>query len=409
MRILFITQWFDPEPSPIAGGGLVRWLRDQGHYVHVVTGFPNYPDGVVYDGYEISTRQTSAFDDGIDLTRVWLKPSHDSSALKRMATYLSFAVSAATLGLPKGDFDVIYAYQGQATIGIPALVAKRKYDAPAVLHVQDFWPDTVTNSGFLPDKAVKLIDPPLRMLCRAMYARMDRTIGLSPGMTALLTANKADPATAETIINWAEEDLFLPDTWQPAPPSDHCTLLYAGNLGPFQRVDLAIRAAAKAYERAPGFRLDVVGTGPEEDKLAALVAELRAPNVTLSGKKPYHEMPALNHAADSILVCLDDLDFFTGIVPSKCQVGLAAGRPVVGALRGDARALLDASGGAITCDPGNVDAMADAFVQLTEMGPEARSEMGRTGRAYYEAELSLDAGAAAIEAALTRAVADHRR
>ncbi len=408
MRILFLTQWFDPEPSPIAGGGLVRWLRDQGHYVHVVTGFPNYPDGKIYDGYDMRPRTTSSFDDQIDITRVALFPSHDASAAKRMATYLSFAATATTLGLPDGPFDVIYAYQGQATIGIPALWAKRKYDAPVVLHVQDFWPDTVTNAGFLPDNVAGTVDRPLRWLCQQMYARMEDTIGLSPGMTKLLVDNKADADTAHTIINWAEEDIFLPDEWEPPPATSTCTVLYAGNLGPYQRVDIAIRAAAAAYERAPSLRLDVVGTGSEETALRDLIAEIDAPNVTMSGKKPYAEMGQLNHEADAILVSLDDFEFFDGIVPSKCQVGLAAGRPVVAALRGDARDLLERSGGAITCQPGSVDALADAFVELVELGPDGRNRLGQAGRAFYQDELSLAAGAAAIESVLETASQRHQ-
>ncbi|MEZ5341252.1 MAG: glycosyltransferase family 4 protein [Acidimicrobiales bacterium] len=284
------------------------------------------------------------------VTRTAVIPSHDTSAVKRILTYVSFALTSTTLGLPrKADFDVIYAYQGQATIGIPALRARRKYQAPAVLHVQDFWPDTVTKSGFLPSKIEAKVDRPLRWLCRQMYKRMDRTIGLSPGMTQLLIDNDANPATAQTIINWADETKFLPDEWAPAPQSDTCNVVFAGNIGPFQRVDIAIRAAVQIAQQAPNFHLDIIGRGPDEDRCRAIASELKAENVTFHGLKPYDEMPALNHTSDVLLVSLDDHEFFNGIVPSKVQVGLAAGRPMVGALLGDARNLLDASGGAITC------------------------------------------------------------
>ena len=404
MRICFITQWFDPEPSPISGLGLVRYLRDQGHEVHVITTFPNYPGGRIYPGYHNRPRTIEEFEPGITITRTAVLPSHDTSALKRLVTYLSFAATAATLGLPRGrTFDVIYAYQGQATIGIPALVAKRRYRAPVVLHVQDFWPDTVTKSGFLPSKLEPYIDAPLRLLCRGLYSRMDRTIGLSPGMTALLLANRADASGASTVYNWAEEELFLPEVWQAAPDDGVVSVLYGGNIGPFQRLDIAVKAAVLAAKRAPSLRLDIVGGGPDEPNIRALIDQLGAKNVTLLGFQPYETMPQMNHEADALLVCLDDHEFFNGIVPSKVQVGLAAGRPMIGALAGDARELLDRSGGAVTCVPGNVEALADAFVTIVEAGAEGRSLLGRNGRSFYQSELSFAAGAAAIEQTLLAA------
>ncbi len=125
-----------------------------------------------------------------------------------------------------------------------------------------------------------------------------------------------------------------------------------------------------------------------------------AKNVTLLGFQPYESMPKMNHEADALLVCLDDHEFFNGIVPSKVQVGLAAGRPMIGALAGDARSLLDRSNGAITCAPGNVEALADAFVALVEAGADGRATMGRNGRDFYQRELSFAAGAHAIEQAM---------
>ncbi len=401
MRICFLTQWFDPEPSPISGLGLVRYLRDQGHDVHVVTTFPNYPGGKIYPGYKNRPRTVEQFEPGITITRTAVLPSHDTSALKRVLTYLSFATTAALLGLPRGvTFDVIYAYQGQATIGIPALAAKRRYHAPVLLHVQDFWPDTVTKSGFLPKKLERYVDAPLRWLCRAMYSRMDRTIGLSPGMTELLKANRANPEQASTVYNWAEEELFLPETWEPTPEDQVVSVLYAGNIGPFQRLDIAVRAAVLAAERAPQLRLDIVGGGPDEPNVRALIEQLGAKNVTLLDFQPYASMPKMNHEADALLVCLDDHEFFNGIVPSKVQVGLAAGRPMIGALAGDARSLLDRSDGAVTCAPGNVEALADAFVAVVQAGADGRASMGRNGRSFYQRELSFAAGARAIEQAM---------
>ena len=83
VRILLITQWFDPEPS-FKGLLFAQELRRQGHQVEVLTGFPNYPGGKVYPGYRIRPFQREVMD-GIPVLRVPLYPSHDGSGAKRVA------------------------------------------------------------------------------------------------------------------------------------------------------------------------------------------------------------------------------------------------------------------------------------------------------------------------------------
>jgi colanic acid biosynthesis glycosyl transferase WcaI len=73
-RILFITQWFDPEPT-IKGLIFAQALLRLGFEVEVVTGFPNYPGGKIYPGYKISVLKRE-FVDGVHITRLPLYPSH---------------------------------------------------------------------------------------------------------------------------------------------------------------------------------------------------------------------------------------------------------------------------------------------------------------------------------------------
>src|SRR5471032_568083 len=92
MRILFITQLFDPEPH-FKGLPFVRELQRLGHEVRVITGFPNYPGGKIYPGYRIRVWQREDMD-GVWVLRVPLFPSHDRRALARIATYVSFGISS---------------------------------------------------------------------------------------------------------------------------------------------------------------------------------------------------------------------------------------------------------------------------------------------------------------------------
>jgi hypothetical protein len=89
MKILLLTQWFDPEPT-FKGLAFARELQRQGHQVQVLTGFPNYPGGKIYDGYKLKLYQREQID-GISVLRVALFPDHGSSALKRISNSFIFS------------------------------------------------------------------------------------------------------------------------------------------------------------------------------------------------------------------------------------------------------------------------------------------------------------------------------
>src|SRR5687767_10677407 len=133
MRIGILSQWYDPEPGPASVPGVVaRGLRDAGHEVVVLTGFPNYPSGRLADGYRQQLHLVEHLD-GIEVHRVPLYPSHDRSGVRRAANYASFALSAAVAALPVlGRVDAVWIYNSPITVGLPAAVLRLVGRMPAV-------------------------------------------------------------------------------------------------------------------------------------------------------------------------------------------------------------------------------------------------------------------------------------
>ena len=122
MRILFVAFYFQPEPNFFMGLPFAQELVKRGHQVEVLTGFPNYPGGKVYEGYRIRPLQREVLE-GIPVIRVPLYPSHDVSSLRRIASYTSFAISASTIGTAAvKPADIAYICQGPATLGLPGFV-----------------------------------------------------------------------------------------------------------------------------------------------------------------------------------------------------------------------------------------------------------------------------------------------
>jgi colanic acid biosynthesis glycosyl transferase WcaI len=202
MRILILSQWFDPEPT-FKGLAFARELVRRGHEVEVLTGFPNYPGGEVYPGFRVRPWQRERVGD-ISVLRVPLYPSHGRSVPGRLANYGSFALSASIGSAFVKRPDVIYVYHPPGTIGLPAIIARVFRRAPVVYDVQDLWPDTVAATGTLTHSTV------LRLLgrwCRLVYRNADRLVVLSPGFKTALMERGVPESKIDVIYNWCDEGL----------------------------------------------------------------------------------------------------------------------------------------------------------------------------------------------------------
>ena len=147
MKILIITQYFWPENFRI--NDLVQELVKRGHEITVLTGYPNYPAGIIYPDFRQSPGKFSNFA-GAKLCRVPLW-SRGNGGWRLVLNYLSFMLSAAILGplkLRGQDVDVIFVFEpSPVTVGIPAVVLGKLKKAPVLFWVLDLWPETLAAVG----------------------------------------------------------------------------------------------------------------------------------------------------------------------------------------------------------------------------------------------------------------------
>ena len=397
MRTIFLTQWFDPEPGAIRGLPLARWLTSRGYDVRVLTGVPNYPGGRVYSGYRLRIWQREVMD-GVPVLRVPLYPSHGASCVGRVMNYTSFALSAATLGAALiGRGDAAFVYHPPATIGLPAVVLKAFRGMPFIYHIADMWPESVVESGMLDSAAVRrVVHGLLAVWCRAVYRQARAITVLSPGFKRLLVERGVPGHKIHVIYNWTDESMFRPEPRDEALARElglagRFNILYAGNLGPLQGLDTVVRAAARVRS-VRAIQIVIVGVGQQEDELRALARAVGATNVLFVGRRPYREMPRICALADAHLVHLRDLPFFRATIPSKTQVALACGRPVLMAVNGDAADIVRKAEAGVTCPAEDESGLADAMVTLAQTPREEMEAMGHRGRRFYLDEMSLDIG-----------------
>jgi glycosyltransferase involved in cell wall biosynthesis len=405
MKVGIVTQWYPPEPAFIPAS-LAAELLARGHHVRVLTGFPNYPYGVLYPGHRQRWTHVEVAN-GVSVRRVPLYPNHDGSGLRRAANYLSYGVSSSVAGVRfLAGADVVYVYLTPATAFMAAAVLRTLDRVPVVIHIQDVWPESVTESSMAPSgRAGRLIDRTLHAAMRAVYRMSAGVAVIAPSMRDLVVSRGADPRTTEVVLNWADEKLF-----RPVPPSesarrsigyrDRCTIMYAGTMGPFQNIEASIRAAAAVADVAD---LVLVGSGVEETAARRLAAGLGAPNVRFLGRRSPIDMASLTGAADFQLVTLRDLPMFRGTIPSKLQAALACESPVIVSVPGDCASLVESHGVGLACPPDDWFALADRFRQAAKLSAGERMEMGLRAGRVYRTLMSRQAGVDRLEEMLTAA------
>ena len=407
MRILYLTQWFDPEPIG-KGASFVRALERRGHSVEVVTAFPNYPSGRLYDGYRVRPHQREIIE-GVEVNRVAIYPSHDQSSVKRIANYLSYVISATLYGIFRArDFDVIYAYP-PPTVGLAAAAIGLVRRRPFVQDIQDLWPESVTGSGMAGTGAMGRM---LGWMCNFVYRRAARVVAQSHGMAGRLAERGVPREKLDVIFNWADEDAAARSGTADLAPygfDGRFNIVYGGNLGRMQGLDTLIRAAQLAARQAPELQLLLIGDGIESDRLRALAAEIGADNVRIAPGVPRYQVGDIFAAADVLALHLIDDPLFEVTIPQKTQFYMAMGKPVLIGVRGEAaRAVVD-HGAGLAAEPGNIEAMAEAMVRLARMPRSELQAMGARGREAYRRHFSFGQAIAQTEATIEAAAAGRCR
>lgn len=391
IRVLLLTQWFDPEPT-FKGLVFARELVRQGFEVEVLTGFPNYPGGKVYPGYKIKLLQREIVD-GVQVTRVPLYPNHGQSAIKRVLNYASFAASALLYGLFVAKrADVIYAYHPPLTVGITASLIRLIRRVPVVYDIQDMWPDTLRATGMINNqRALNVVEA----VCQWVYRRVDHIVVLSPGFKRLLVQRGVPDTKVDVIFNWADEaGLAAPLGQLPAdfPGPTQFRILFAGNMGKAQALDTVLDAAVLLQKLGKQICFVMLGGGVEVSRLKLRATDLQLSNVVFLPSVPMAEVGTLLNEADALLVHLRKDPLFEITIPSKTQAYMTVGKPLLMAVNGDAADLVLRSGGGVVAESENAEGLAAAAQALAALAPEQLGLMGQKAKLYYQEHLALHVG-----------------
>ncbi len=390
MRILLLTQFCYPEPE-MRGLTLAKALKEKGNDVQILTGFPNYPGGKVYDGYKIKLFQREVID-GIEILRVPLYPDHGQSSIKRILNYISFAISASIIGLFKvKKADVMYVWHPPATIAIPALMIQWFRRIPAVYDVQDIWPDTLEVVGMLRNKfLLKLVS----IYSWFTYKWIRAFVVQSPCYKSELIKRGVREDKIDLVHNWSHE------IDEPEESVEHFkekfgfekfTVLFAGNMGKAQALD-KVFMAAQLLKDEPNVEFVFIGGGVEVTHLKELKTELKLSNVRIMDPVPSQQVGGILKGADALMVHLIKKPLFKLVIPSKTQAYMRTGKPILMGVEGCAAEIVEEAKAGVTCEPENPQDIADNVMKLYHTSEAERAQMGENGKQFYKKNLAMDVG-----------------
>lgn len=409
MRILIVTEHFWPEAFRI--NDLAAGLRERGHQVSVMTGMPNYPRGRYFDGYGIRGPWLEKVDGNI-VHRVPIIPRGDGRAWRLVLNYVSYALLGSLWAWSRrSSWDAVLVFQpSPATTIIPALAARRS-GVPVVTWILDLWPDTLESTGMV--RNIVLLRA-ISGLSAWLYKRCDYVLGQSPGYTRRLEELGVRAERIGYLPSWAEDLYERPPA--PVPPGAAAepwergfSVMFAGNLGRVQALDVVLDAAEKLRDRSECHWV-FVGDGALRAWLEVEVERRGLDQcVHLVGRRPVEEMPSWFARASAMLVSLKREPILAMTIPGKIQSYLAAGAPIIGSLDGEGARVITESCAGFASPAEDSAALAASVARMMSLSPHERAVLGASGREYYRQHFARAAGLARVEDALERALETARR
>ena len=397
MRLLVLTPHLRPDSAPtgVVVSAIVDGLTGAGHDVHVVTSLPWYREHRVEDRWR-GRLVRRGHHGTATVTRLHPFPTDKGNLVARALGFIGLTGLATVAGLAaRGPFDGVIAVSPPLTFGAAGWLLARRHRCPLVFNVQDVFPDVAVEVGAIGSpRAIAFF----RWLERATYRRADAVTVLSDDLAANVS-RKVDVAdgtgrrpVVRVVPNFVDTDSIRPADRMTRYRVEHglgdrTVVMYAGNLGHSQSLDLVVAAADRHRDRHDLVYV-VNGGGVRADDLRAAAAQRE--NLVVVDYQPADRVPEVLASADLHLVPLR-AGLGESSVPSKTYSVLAAGRPLIASIDEDsevARVVVEAGAG-LAVPPDDVEALVEA-VEVLVADPERRIRMGEAGRRWAEAWRSPD-------------------
>lgn len=385
MRILLISHFFPPEEPPAAflAFELATALKHANHDVDVITGFPNWPTGTVFNGY-YRNKTTIENINGLNIIRLPFLAAPSGSFIRRAIDFTSFQFLVKREGKKLNRPDLIYVLAPPNEDGLAARSLAKHFKCPYVLNIQDIHPDTAINLGYIKNK---LLINLLKYQESKMYNDAAHVVTIGSQMKKMLVKKGISEKKISIVPNWIDSNTIHPmskdnslrEEWE--IPSNTFIVLYAGTFGRIHGTSILVDIASSFQDKNQKILFLLVGQGQDFNKIKEKAKQNKLSNILLKPFVPRNRLCELQALAD-ISIVLTKKGFGFTSVPSKVLGYMAAARPVLAAIDKDsdtADIIRNADAGIIV-QPENLQEITDAInyiyknsILLEKWGSNARN------------------------------------
>lgn len=375
MKILVICQHYWPENFRVTE--ICEALVERGHQVTALVGLPNYPTGIIPEEYR-HFKNRHQVRNGVEIKRcfeIGRRPGKVGLAIN----YVSYMTSACIKALlHKRDYDVIYAFSTSPVLmSLPAALLRCFTQKKFLIYVLDIWPACLAAMNVYEGSFLYAF---MKRVSKWVYAKADVLTYSSKRFQDYLKNVHNISVPDEWYMPQFADDVFA-EPLPPKPVSNVKQLVFAGNIGKVQAVEVLIEAASLLREEPVHWH--IIGDGSNYENCIALAHKLNIEEkVTFYGRKPLEEMPVFYAMADALIVSMKNDLSVNDTLPGKVQSYMAAGKPVLGSIAGETPYVLEKAQCGLCAPPDDAKAFACVVRQFLKHPDPV--QMGLNGRNYYQ-------------------------
>ena len=376
MKILVVCQRYYPEV--LQNKDICEQLVEDGHDVTIVTGLPNYDEGVVRKEYRRGRHRKEVIN-GVKVYRTF-EIGRRHGPIWRSLNYLSYMTSASIWAyFNKEEFDVVLGYQLSPVLMIrPGAIVAKKQGIPFFVYCCDLWPESI--KAMIPGEN-NLVFKIMLKVSRSLYAKADAISVQSKSFFDYFEKVDLVPRKKLSYIPHMASSEYLDMYFD--YDNNVIDFVFLGNIGNAQDIDLIIDSAEKNKDLSD-FAVHFVGDGIYLDAAKQRVREKGLEGVVnFYGRQPVEKMPDYYRLADVCLVTLKAGNIISHTIPSKVQGYMSAGIPILAALEGFGSDVINESGAGVCTHSGDLQAfsllMRDYIVNYKNY-----QDCGEKGRIYFK-------------------------
>ena len=365
LRILIVSQYFWPENFRV--NDIVKYFKDQGAHIEVLTGKPNYPSGYLFDEFKKNPSKFNNYN-GTKVYRVPMYTRKNGSNTNLVFNYLSFLLSSIFFGIlkyRKKRFDYIFTFgTSPLTVAFTSIILSKFCKSKNCLWVLDLWPEIIFELGVLKGKFFEKI---LSRVIIYIFNKMDIILAQSESYVKLIKKKIKDhnkvyyfPSWPE-IINESESKSINLET----KDENKLKIFFTGSIGDAQN----FRVIADVISKTSNLEIKwyIIGGGRRFKELIKLQNINKLQNLELIDFLPPSQIIHYQQMADVLFLSLKNGKVLSSTIPGKFSTYLKYNKPILGLISGEVKELINNYKVGYAVDPENINEFIIKIKKLIDL------------------------------------------